>query len=82
MAPDHDETMLHGMRATAKEPGLDGLPRCCACGDVIGVYERLVHVARGRARHTSRAAEPSSCRSGETCFHLRCYLPPVHELAD
>jgi hypothetical protein len=47
-------------------------PRCQACGDVIGVYEPLVHLGDGFATRTSRAAEPEICSSGQ-CFHLDCY---------
>jgi hypothetical protein len=49
-------------------------PHCEYCGDVIGVYERLVEVLDGIARETSRAAEPalSNNRSG-SYFHAGCF---------
>ena len=51
----------------------DGVPRCGACNDVIGVYEPLVHVFESSVRHTSRAAEPGLSFSGEGWYHLACY---------
>jgi hypothetical protein len=54
-------------------PAVTDVPRCVTCGDVIGVYEPMVHVRAGVARRTSRAAEPHLCRSGEPCFHEGCY---------
>jgi hypothetical protein len=50
-------------------------PRCARCGDVIGVYERLVRVTGALARSSSRAAEPGICRSGGACYHFECYEP-------
>jgi hypothetical protein len=50
-------------------------PRCAQCGDVIGVYERLVYVSPGSVRRTSRAAEQGVSFSGEPCYHLTCYEP-------
>lgn len=47
--------------------------RCVHCGDVIGVYEPLIAVARGRARETSVAAEALSADSDADCFHRACY---------
>ena len=52
-------------------------PRCAQCGDVIGVYERIVFVVNGRACASSRAAEPGGCCTGEACFHLGCYPRPL-----
>lgn len=49
------------------------LPRCVSCEDVIGVYEPLVYLDRGLARHTSRAAEPSVTDGSRHCYHLDCY---------
>lgn len=46
---------------------------CAACGDVIGVYEPLVHLHRGLASHTSRAAEPGISPAVGRCYHLACY---------
>ena len=46
---------------------------CGFCGEVIGVYEPLIHVFDRRARRTSRAAEPDvSALEGER-YHLDCY---------
>jgi hypothetical protein len=51
----------------------NGIPRCGACSDVLGVYEPIVCILEGSVRHTSRAAEPKLARPGERCFHLGCY---------
>jgi hypothetical protein len=50
-------------------------PRCQRCGDVIGVYERLVSVTADRiARETSRAAEPRVVSlAAASLYHLACY---------
>jgi hypothetical protein len=48
-------------------------PRCAACRDVIGVYERLVHVFGGFVWHTSRAAEPGITAAPGMLYHLACY---------
>jgi hypothetical protein len=58
---------------------LDELPRCPACGDVLGVYEPIVHVLGTHARRTSRAAEPSVSSSEGQCYHLGCYERLVGE---
>jgi hypothetical protein len=55
------------------------LPRCVTCEDVIGVYEPLVHIDRGLARRTSRAAEPGVTDSSGQCYHLDCYERLVGE---
>ena len=47
--------------------------RCAGCGDVIGVYEPLVHVVGAVARRTSRAADPDLARAERgSCYHLDC----------
>jgi hypothetical protein len=48
-------------------------PSCARCGDVIGVYERLVEVIGDLTRHTSRAAEPDVCTARSACYHHACY---------
>ena len=64
------------MIATDPEPVPWGRPRCAHCGDVIGVYERLVLVAGERAEQTSRAAQPSlSDGAPGLLFHAACYGP-------
>ena len=55
------------------------MPRCVTCEDVIGVYEPLVHIDRGLARRTSRAAEPGVTDSSGQCYHLDCYERLVGE---
>jgi hypothetical protein len=70
------------MGAAGPQPLFDELPRCARCGEVIGVYERLVEVVAGRARRTSRAADPLACRTGEACFHARCYQHPAVDGVD
>ena len=48
-------------------------PRCEHCGEVIGVYERLVHVSGNTARETSRAAEPElSQKPAGAYYHAGC----------
>ena len=48
-------------------------PHCEWCGDVIGVYDPLVHVAGQTARQTSRAAEPDVAGAGGRIYHDACY---------
>jgi hypothetical protein len=54
-------------------PTFNAPPRCAACGEVLGVYEPLVHVIDRSARRTSRAAEPDVCGAGSDCYHVVCY---------
>jgi hypothetical protein len=60
------------MEASANHLLSDGVPRCGACNDVIGVYEPLVRVLEGSVRHTSRAAEHLR-DPGERWYHRGCY---------
>lgn len=48
-------------------------PRCHRCGDVIGVYDPLVHLAGQTARRTSRAAEPDIAHAAGRIYHDACY---------
>jgi len=49
------------------------LLHCAGCGQVIGVYEPLVHIIAGVAHKTSRAADPHVGQSGAgACYHLAC----------
>jgi hypothetical protein len=48
-------------------------PRCATCGDVIGVYELLVHIVDDQARETSRAAEDAEWYPAGACWHVACY---------
>jgi hypothetical protein len=61
------------MRLAATELPYNRSPRCAACGDVIGVYEGLVHVIDGVSRSTSRAAERGVTSSDGNCYHLGCF---------
>lgn len=61
------------MARTEPEPLTDPGLRCARCRDVIGVYEPLVHVIGGRARRTSRAAEPTIVVEAGLLYHLDCY---------
>jgi hypothetical protein len=64
---------LHRMSiGNPESPGDDRL-RCLLCGDVIGVYEPLIHVLDDAARHTSRAADPELYRAGGSHYHVDCY---------
>ena len=52
----------------------DGPPRCVHCGDVIGVYEVLVHVVDGMPEKTSRAAQAGLTGGSPGLFyHFVCY---------
>jgi hypothetical protein len=55
--------------APAPAPG----PRCSCCGEPVGVYEPLVAIERGRARQTSRAAEPAIATTPGEYRHLACH---------
>lgn len=56
-------------------PMHEGRPRCARCGDVIGVYELLIHVVNGRPQETSRAAQPElSLGFRGPMYHAACYL--------
>ena len=77
MALELAVTTIPTMGADAGEPRFHRPPRCAVCGDVIGVYERLVHIVGDYARVTSRAIEPARCRDDESCFHLACYPGPA-----
>jgi hypothetical protein len=46
---------------------------CRCCGEPIGVYEPLVAIERGRARMTSRAAEPAISATPGEYRHLACH---------
>ncbi len=61
------------MEDAREEPEVRSAPLCAACGDVIGVYEPLVHVIDGVAHKTSRAAEPQLAQGqGDVLYHLAC----------
>lgn len=47
--------------------------RCQHCGGVIGVYEPLVALFDGRARTTSRLAEPEIGATASEHYHRACY---------
>jgi hypothetical protein len=51
----------------------DGRPRCCRCGDVIGVYEPMILLSEGRPRSTSRLAEQHLHGPLNECYHDACY---------
>jgi hypothetical protein len=47
--------------------------RCAGCGEIIGVYEPLVHVVDGVAHRTSRAADPGLVSApAARLYHLAC----------
>ena len=59
--------------ATERESAGHGPLRCARCGEIIGVYEPLIHLADGIARKSSRAAEPDLVHAERgTCYHLAC----------
>ena len=45
---------------------------CAACGEVIGVYEPLVHVVGAIAHATSRAADPDLSHRHGLVYHAAC----------
>jgi hypothetical protein len=47
---------------------------CDHCAEVIGVYEPVVLVTDGKARETSRAAEPAVGAERGERYHLACYV--------
>lgn len=49
-----------------------GLPRCCQCGEVIGMYEPMVVLAGSQSHTTSRAAHVHSDQDGQI-YHRACY---------
>jgi hypothetical protein len=49
-------------------------PRCRHCEDVIGVYEPMIVLTDGRARHTSRALERDVGEHPGECYHHDCYV--------
>jgi hypothetical protein len=57
-------------------------PTCQCCGEVIGVYEPMVVLAEGRARTTSRAAEPDVAVAAEQRYHDACYTQAHGEHRD
>jgi hypothetical protein len=46
--------------------------RCVKCGEIIGVYEPLVHTAGGVAHRTSRAATPEIIHV-RPVYHAACW---------
>ena len=60
------------MAAPETDPPASRWFRCEWCGDVIGVYEPLVHVIDGEARRTSRAAEPGIIAEAGLFYHGKC----------
>jgi hypothetical protein len=64
---------LRGAALEDETPSITA-PRCEHCGDVIGVYEPLVHVIGGIATKTSRAAQPTlSHGPSGSCYHALCF---------
>ena len=62
------------MDSVREQPLVDATLMCAQCGQVIGVYEPLVHVIAGVAHKTSRAADPGLARSqADACYHHACY---------
>jgi hypothetical protein len=61
------------MDSVREQSLVDATLLCADCGQVIGVYEPLVHVIAGIAHKTSRAADPHLARSqADACYHLAC----------
>jgi hypothetical protein len=61
------------MEDVREQPSVRATLLCAACGQVIGVYEPLVHVIDGVAHKTSRAADPHLAQSQtDAVYHLAC----------
>ena len=61
------------MEDAREEPQVHAALLCARCGQVIGVYEPLVHVIDGVAHKTSRAAEPQLAQGrADAFYHLAC----------
>lgn len=61
------------MQATEHGSLAAGSLRCASCGEVIGVYEPLVHLIDGIAHRTSRAADPQLARTeAGAYYHVAC----------
>ena len=61
------------MEDAREDPEVPAALRCARCGEVIGVYEPLVHVIDGVAHKTSRAAEPQLTQGrADGFYHLAC----------
>jgi hypothetical protein len=62
------------MESAREQPTPDATLTCPGCGQLIGVYEPIVHVVAGIAHKTSRAADPhlAQSRTG-ACYHLACW---------
>jgi hypothetical protein len=51
-------------------------PRCELCGEVIGVYEPLIHVHANGVHESSRAADPYLSEGARgSLYHAACYEP-------
>jgi hypothetical protein len=51
-------------------------PRCELCGEVIGVYEPLIHVHPSGVHASSRAADRDlSAGASGSLYHADCYEP-------
>ena len=61
------------MGATERERAGPSVVRCARCGEVIGVYEPLVHVLDGIADTTSRAASPEIAHTRGAVYHAACH---------
>lgn len=70
-AADHRANLSGFMEAMEHDPAGAAAPRCTRCGEVIGVYEPLVHVVDGVAHRTSRAANPEIVHA-RPVYHLAC----------
>ena len=69
------------MEATQRDRVGDVTLRCARCGEVIGVYEPLVHLVGGIAQTTSRAANPDIIHA-RPVYHAACIAPADTEPAD
>jgi hypothetical protein len=66
-------TSMNGTLDIHATSGRTPRPECVLCGEPIGVYEPLVTIERGRARTTSRAAEPALSTTAGEYRHLACH---------
>jgi hypothetical protein len=71
-AGPHLAKLFSSMGAMDPEPVPAARWNCAGCGDVIGVYEPLVHVIGAMAHRTSRAADPELGHRSGLLYHAAC----------
>ncbi len=66
--------LISDVQAQAQQTSPAVSPRCAHCGEVLGVYEHLVHVIDDIPYETSRAAAPQTSPStAGLLYHAGCF---------